>query len=174
MLNATARSYDISVEIGAGYILNITASTGTGSVNVRSLAGETLGVVSLQSGTGSVNGNLTSRSIGAIRFEAGTGSVSLSSNHLAPSGARVPISLKTGTGAVDLNMKLTGGTAVSLTASAGLGSVNHNLQGFLVSTQSSRSNLEATAGDISGAATSFVIQLSTGTGSVTVDSQFLG
>jgi hypothetical protein len=173
-LNATARSYDISLAIGMGYLLNISAATGTGSINVSSLVGERLGTVSLQSGTGSVNANLTSLSIGGISLQAGTGSVNLHSNHLAPTGARVPITLKTGTGSVDLEMKLASKTAVSLEASAGLGNVNHNLQGFSISSQSSRSDLVATAGDINNAATSFVVQLSTGTGSVTVNSQFLG
>lgn len=174
-LNATARSYDLSVAIGTGYVLNITATTGTGSVNVRSLAGETLGSVSLESGTGSVNGNLTSLKVGAIRFQAGTGSVNLNSNHLAPNGARVPVTLSAGTGSVNLKMKLTSGTAVSLTASAGFGSVSHNLQGFVVNQQSSAgSKLEASAGDINTAAASFVVHLTTGTGSVSANSQFLG
>ncbi len=110
-----------------------------------------------------------------MRLEPGTGSVSLSSTHFAPRGARVPVSLRTGTGSADLKMKLPSGTAVSLTASAWFGSVSHNLQGFLVNQQSSTgSNLVATAGDIDTAATSFVMQLSTGTGSVNVNSQFLG
>ncbi len=175
LLNATARSYDISVAIGTGYIVDVTASTGTGSVGMKASASEPLGAVSLQSGTGSVGANLTSASVGGIRLQTGTGSVSLTSSHLAPSGARVPMSLSTGTGTVDLRMKLPNGTAVSLTASAGFGSVSHNLQGFLVSQESSTgSNLVAKAGDINSAQNSFVIDLSTGTGSVTVNSQFLG
>lgn len=173
-LNATARSYDVSVSIGTGYVLNVTASTGTGNVELKALAGETLGAVSLQSGTGSVNANLTTKSTGSVRLETGTGSVSLSSNHFAPNGARVPVSLKTGTGSVDLKMKLPNGTAVSLSASAGFGSVSHNLQGFLVNQESSTgSNLVATAGDVNTASSSFVVQLSTGTGSVSVTSRFL-
>jgi hypothetical protein len=175
ILNATAHSYDVSVAIGIGYVLNVTASTGTGNVDLRTSASETLGAVSLQSGTGSVSGNFTSQSVGSVRLETGTGSVSVSSNHLAPSGRRVPMSLTTGTGSVSLKMKLPSGTAVSLTASAGFGSVSHNLPGFLVNQQSSTgSSLVAAAGDVNTAESSFVMQLSTGTGSVSVDSQFLG
>jgi hypothetical protein len=175
VLNATARSYDVSVAIARGYFLNVSASTGTGNVNLNGLSTEALGAVSLQSGTGSVNGNFTSKSIGSVRLETGTGSVSLFSNHFSPNGARVPVSLTTGTGSVSLKMMLPSGTAVSLTASAGFGSVSHDLNGFLVNQQSSTgSNLVATAGDMNTAAASFVIQMSTGTGSVSVSSQFLG
>ena len=173
MLNATARQYDISVAIGTGYVLNVTANTGTGSINVKALSSERLGTVSLQTGTGSIDANLTSLSVGGISIEAGTGSVNLQSSHLAPSGARLPITLSTGTGSVDLKMKLTSGTAVSIDASAGLGGVSHNLSGFTVAAQSSKSHLVATAGDVDTAANSFVVQASTGTGSVTLNAQFL-
>jgi hypothetical protein len=173
VLNATAHQYDISIAIGTGYVLNVTANTGTGSVNVRGLSSERLGTVSLQTGTGSIDGNLTSLSIGGIHLQAGTGSVKLYSSHLAPSGPRLPITLSTGTGSVSLDMKLVSGTAVSMDASAGLGGVSHNLEGFSVAAQSSKSHLVATAGDVNTAATSFVVQASTGTGSVTVDAQFL-
>lgn len=174
VLNATARLYDISIAIGTGYLLNITANSGTGSVNVKALSSERLGSVSLQTGTGSIDGNLTSLSVGGIDFQAGTGSVVLHSSHLAPSGARVPITLKTGTGSIDLDVKLATGTAVSVDASASLSGVSHNLQGFTVTPQSTRSNLQASAGDVNTAPASFVVQASAGTGSVTVDAQFLG
>jgi len=173
-LNATAHSYDTSVAIGRGYLLNITANTGTGNVDVKGRSSERLGTVSLQTGTGNVDGNLTSQSVGGISIQAGTGSADLFSSHLAARGAGLPITIMTGTGSVDLEMKLVGGTAVSIDASAGLGSVSHNLQGFVVSSQSSRAHLVATAGDVDTAPTSFVVQASTGTGSVTVDAQFLG
>jgi len=173
-LNATARLYDISIAIGTGYILNITANSGTGSVDVKGLSSERLGTVSLQTGTGSISGNLTSLSVGGISLHAGTGSVSLHSSYLAPNGPRVPITLKAGTGSVDLDVKLANGTAVSIDASAPLGGVSHSLQGFTVSPQSSRSNLQATAGDVNTAAKSFVVEASAGTGSVAIDAQFLG
>jgi hypothetical protein len=173
-LNATARWYDISVAIGTGYLLNVTANTGTGNINVNGLSSERLGDVSLNTGTGSIDGNLTSLAVGWIDAQAGTGSVTLYSSHLAPSGARLPITLKTGTGSVDLSMKLANGTAVSIDASAPLGGVTHDLQGFAVSSQSSRSSLQATAGDLDTAASSFVVQVTAGTGSVTIDASFSG
>jgi len=174
MLNATAHWYDISIAIGRGYLLNVSANTGTGNINVRGLSSERLGNVFLKTGTGSIDGNLTSLAVGGIDVQAGTGSVTLYSSHFAPSGARLPITLRTGTGSVNLSMKLTNGTAVSIDASASLGGVSHNLQGFTVSPESNRSSLQATAGDINTAATSFVVQATAGTGSVNIDAQFLG
>jgi hypothetical protein len=58
---------------------------------------------------------------------------------------------------------------VLLEASAGLGTVNQNLQGFAVSAQSTKSNLVAQAGEVSAAGGSFIVQASTGDGSVMVD-----
>ncbi|MDA4118217.1 MAG: hypothetical protein OK455_07725 [Thaumarchaeota archaeon] len=174
VLNATSRSYDLSITIGTGYVLNVTASTGTGSIDIRTLGSETLGVVSLRSGTGSIDANLTSQRVGAVSLQVGTGSIRLTSNDLAPSGQRVPITLATGTGSVNFKVKLPSGTAVSVDASVGLGSVYQNLQGFSISPQSSTSRLIATAGDTDEAARSFVIQASTGLGSVALDSEFLG
>ena len=109
-----------------------------------------------------------------MRLQTGTGSVDLRSKHLAANGPMVPITLSAGTGSVGFYAALAGGTAVSLEATAGLGGVNHNLQGFSVSTQSSRSSLIATAGDVSAAATSFVVRLQTGIGSATANAQFSG
>jgi hypothetical protein len=174
LLNATAHSYDLSIAIGTGYLLNVTANTGTGNIDMNTLSNERLGSVSLQTGTGNIDGNLTALSVGRISLQAGTGNVHLSSGRLSPNGPRVPISLMTGTGNVDIDMKLASGTALSIDASAGLGGVSNNLQGFTVSSQSSRSHLLATAGDVNTASASFVVQASTGTGSVTVDAQFLG
>lgn len=172
VVNATARAYDISVTVGKGYVLDINASTGTGSVSVRSSAEQTLGWVYLQSGTGSVSGDLTSASIGETSLQTGTGSVSLSSEHLSPKGQGVPISLETGTGSVTLNVKLAAGVGVTLDASTAVGSVSHNLPGFTVSPDSSRTSLSATAG-ATGAASSFRMHLTSGTGGVTADAQFL-
>jgi hypothetical protein len=173
MLNATAHWYDISIAIGKGYVLSVTANTGTGSISMNGMSSERLGSVSLQAGTGSIRSNLTSLSVAGISVQAGTGSVDLFSGHLAPTGARAPITLSAGTGSVRLEMKLASGTAASIDASAGLGGVSDNLQGFSISPQSSKSHLLATAGDVETAPTSFVVQASTGTGSVTVDAQFL-
>ncbi len=174
VLNATSRSYDVSIAVGTGYLLNVTATTGTGSIDVRTFSGEALGTVSLQSGTGSITANLTSRSIGPVTLQEGTGSITLSSSHLAPSGQRVPITLSTGTGSINFKVNFPTGTAASVDASSGMGSVNHNLQGFSVSPESSTSKLIATAGDVNAVGKSFVIQASTGLGSVTLESQFVG
>lgn len=173
-LNATAHSYDISIAIGTGYTLDVNANSGTGNVNLRGLSGERLGLVSLQTGTGNINGNLTTLSVEGVILQTGTGNANLFSNHLAASGPSVPIVIRTGTGSVDFDVKLVNGTAVSIDASTGLGGVNHNLQGFSVSSQSSRSSLTANAGDVSTAATSFLVQATAGTGSVTLNAKFLG
>ncbi len=174
VLNATAHSYDISIAIGTGYLVNMTANTGTGSINVKGPGGVRLGNVFLQSGTGTITANLTSQSIREVALQAGTGSISLYSNHLTPNGARIPVKLQAGTGSVNLDVKIVKGTAVLLEASAGLGNVNQNLQGFTVSSQSTRSNLVAQAADVSAAGGSFIVQASTGAGSVTVNAQFTG
>jgi hypothetical protein len=176
VINATARAYDISVGLGTGIFppFSVNASTGTGNIDVKSQAAEAIGNVSLESGTGMVTANLTSKSTGAITLQTGTGGVTLQSSDLAPDGQRVPIDLSSGTGTVDLDVKLAAGTAVSLNATTGLGSVSHDLRGFTLSPGSSKSNLEGTAGDVETASTSFIIRVSTGTGLVTTDAQFLG
>lgn len=173
-LNATSRGYSVSVAVGDSYLLNVTASTGTGSIDFNGSPAGRLGDVSLESGTGSVSANITSQSVGAVSLQTGTGSVELRSSHLASNGAMVPITLSTGTGGATLDVSLAGGTAVSLEATAGLGGVNHNLQGFTVSPESTRSSLFATAGEPGSAPSSFVVRISTGTGSVTADARFLG
>ncbi len=171
-LNASARSYDISITIGTGYTLDVTATAGTGSVSIRSLASETLGAVSLESGTGSVTGDLTSKTVGSIKLQAGTGSLRLSSDHLAPNGPRVPITLTTGTGSLDLSVRFADGTAVSVDATTGMGSINNNLQGFNVSPSSTNTRLICQAGDLASAPRSFEVSASAGTGSINLSSQF--
>jgi hypothetical protein len=174
VLNATAHSYGISVAVGTGYVLNVLATAGTGSITVNARPSERLGVVSLKSGTGSVTANLTCRSVGDVELLAGTGSVNLESNHFAPNGTRIPVKLHAGIGSANLDVRLANGTAVLLEASAGFGSVNQDLQGFTASPQSTRSNFVAQSGEVSAAGPSFIVQASTGTGSVTVKAQFLG
>lgn len=174
LVNASARAYDVSVSVWSGYPLNITASTGTGSVDVKASAGQRLGDVSLESGTGSVSADLTSLSVGAISLQTGTGSLSLSSSHLAPNAQRLPIGLQTGTGSITLDVDLAGGTAATIGATAALGGVSHNLVGFTVDPQTTKSNLIASAGDMASAQGSFEVKASAGTGSVTVDARLVG
>lgn len=174
IVNASARAYDVSVSVWSGYSLNITASTGTGSVSVATSAGERLGDVSLESGTGSVTADLTSLSVGAVSLSTGTGSVVLRSSHLAPDAARLPLSLETGTGSVTIDVTFAGGAAVTVDASAALGGVSHSLSGFTVEPQTTRSNLLATAGDMTSAPVSFEMKASAGTGSVNVGARLSG
>ncbi len=65
ILNATARSYDVSVAIGTGYVLNVTASTGTGNVGLKALAGEALGRSSSRAGRAASTGTSRPRAWGA-------------------------------------------------------------------------------------------------------------
>jgi hypothetical protein len=174
VLNATAHSYGISVAIGTGYFVNILATAGTGSVTVNAGPSEKLGVVSLKSGKGSITANLTCQSVGDVELLAGAGSVNLESNHFAPNGTRIPVKLNVGTGSANLDVRFAKGTAVLLEASAGFGSVNQNLQGFIATPQSTRSNFVAQSGEVSAAGPSFIVQASTGTGSVTLRAQFSG
>ena len=174
ILNATAHSYDISIAVGTGYFVNVTASARTGSVAVRSSPVEELGSVFLRSDTGGITANLTSQSVREVSLQAGTGSINLFSSHLAPSGTRIPVKLHAGTGSVNLDVKIATGTKVLLEASTGLGGVNQSLQGFTISPYSTRSDLVAQAGDVSAAGESFIVQASAGTGSVNVGAEFTG
>jgi hypothetical protein len=171
-LNASADYMSIEVTLGEKYFTNITASTGTGSVDLAAGQNVSFGDVSIDSGTGSVSANITAKSISKLYMNTGTGSVDFTSNYLGPSGAKVPITLSTGTGSVTFKANIPTSTAVSLNASTGLGSITHNLSGFTVS-QSSSNKLVASAGDTSTAADSFLISVSTGTGSVEVTAQFV-
>jgi hypothetical protein len=112
--------------------------------------------------------------VGEVELLAGTGSVNLESNHFAPNGTRIPVKLHIGTGSANLDVRVAKGTPVLLEASAGVGSVNQNLQGFTVAPQSTMSNLVAQSGEVSAAEPSFIVLATTGTGSVTVNAQFLG
>ena len=174
VLNATARGYDVSVLVGTGYLLSVNATTGTGNVKVRTSDSQSLGNVRLQSGLGNVDANLTCATLAGAYLQTGTGNVVLSSSHVAPSGRKVSVGLQTGTGGADLNVWMPSGTAASVTASTGLGSVSHDLPGFSVSPQSTATSLTATAGDVETASASFVFALQTGTGSVDAQAQFLG
>jgi len=83
----------------------------------------------------------------------------------------VPITLSTGTGSAAFSVNIPQRVGVTIKASAGFGSISHNLNGYTIS-QSTNSQLSASAENLN-ASRSFIIQISTGTGSTTVDSSIV-
>jgi len=169
-LNANS-SADITITLGSGYLVDMNASAGTGSVNVDSTSlGQKFGEVSISTGTGSINAQLDTSSISYLNLQGGTGSVNFNSNYLSTNGAHVPITLSTGTGSVNFNAMIPNTVGVHLSASNGFGSISKNLQGFTIS-QSTNGQLTASADESSVA--SFEVSLSVGTGSMSVDASIV-
>ena len=160
----------ISVVIGRGYHLDLYATTGAGSINLNARGEEALGVVSLQSSTGSVNAIVDSSALQSLELRADTGSVNLASQNLAAAGPSVPITLATSTGSISAT--ITTHDAVSLTASTSLGGISRNLNGFVI-TQDSRTNLQASAGNLQTAQQSFSITATASVGSVDLNIGFV-
>jgi len=67
-------------------------------------------------------------------------------------------------GSINLNVGIPHQVAVSLSASASLGSITNGLQGFAIS-QASANKLVASAGDVGTSDKSFLVTISAGTGS---------
>lgn len=168
ILNATSSLTSITITLGSGYLVNINATSSTGSVSLNTAKDENFGSVYLNTGTGSVNAMIDAQNISGIHLQTGTGSINLRSDYLSPSSTRIPISVSTGTGSTNLDLKIPNTVAVGINASNGVGSLSHNLQGFTIS-QSSSNRLEATSGNISNATRSFLIGVSSGTGSISLN-----
>ena len=171
-LNVGAAWSAVSVLLGRGYLLDVKVTTGTGSVSLVAPRNQALRNISLYSSTGSVSAQMDSLAITGLVLRADTGSVSLVSGNLGAAGQRVPVTLTASTGSIDMRVSLAAQDAVSLTASTGLGSISQSLNGFTV-TQNSRTNLVATAGDISTAPRSFVISATASLGSVNLNANFV-
>ena len=170
-LNASSSSADITITMGQGYLVDFNASAGTGSVSFDSTSlGQKFGIVSISTGTGSVDARLDTPSISYLRLQGGTGSVNFNSNYLSTGGVHVPITLSTGTGSVNFHAMIPNNVGVYLSASNGFGSISRNLQGFTMS-QSSNGQLTASADESSVA--SFEVNLSVGTGSMNVDASIV-
>jgi len=170
-LNANSSTADITITMGSGYLVDFNASAGTGSVNLDSTSlGQKFGVVSISTGTGSIDARIDTSSISYLSLQGGTGSVNFNSNYLSTNGVHVPITVTTGTGSVNFNAMIPNNVGVHLSASNGFGSISRNLQGFTIS-QSSNGQLTASADESSAA--SFEVNLSVGTGSMSVDASIV-
>ena len=148
-LNASSSSADITITLGSGYVVDLNASAGTGSVNIDSTSlGQKFGIVSVSTGTGSIDARIDTLGISYLYLQGGTGSVNFNSNYLSTNGVHVPITLSTGTGSVDFHAMIPSNVGVGLSASNGFGSISKNLQGFTI-TQSSNGQLTASADESS-------------------------
>ena len=171
ILNAYSSTADITVTVGPGYLVDINASAGTGSVNVNSSSpAQKFGQISLSIGTGSISAHIDPANISNLNMQDGTGSISLVSNYFSPTGPHVPVTLSTGTGSLNFNVAFLKTAGVNLSASNGFGSISKNLTGFEI-LQSSNNELKATVGNQSGP--SFDVSLSVGTGSMNVDASLV-
>lgn len=170
-LNASASYRSITVTLPSGYLTNINASTGSGSINIVSSHEENIGIVSLSTGAGSIDANISSNHIRYIDLSTGAGSANLRSSYLGPNQSKVPISISTGSGSASLDVKVPKNSSVSIDASTGLGSISHALSSDFSISQSSNSNFAASEGNVNSASPSFEISLSTGAGSVSINAQ---
>jgi hypothetical protein len=156
---------EVEVFLRHGYFVNISATAGTGSIDLAAPFDEHLGSVSLSTTTGSVNAVVDSNTIESLDLHTTTGSINLVSDHLGTSGHKTPVSLTTSFGSLNVRLNITANIAVSLKATTGLGSISHDpLVGFLVTTDKSN-DLVASAGNLDTAPRSFLISTSTDLGS---------
>jgi len=174
ILTATSSAASITITLGSGYETNInaTANTGSISVNIPSSSGANVRSISLVTSTGSVDAQMDGQNISGILLKSSTGSVNFGSNYLSPSSTRVPISISSSTGSVNINMKIADNAAVGIDASNNFGSISQHLPGFTIS-QNSNNHLVAYAGDINATEKSFLVAASVSTGSINVDCELV-
>jgi hypothetical protein len=171
LLNVSASFRSIFVTLPSGYLTNINATTGAGTINIATSHVESLGFVSLSTGAGSIDANISSNRIRGIDLSTGAGSASLSSSYLGPNGSKVPISISTGAGTASLNAKIPSNASVSLDASTGLGSISRSLSSGFVISQSSNFHFAASEGNVNSSSDSFEITISTGAGTINIKAQ---
>lgn len=164
-LSVTSAWSEVSVLLGKGYTVGVDADTGTGSISLLAPEGVAVRNVTLHSSTGSVDAVVDSSNVQGLKLQTETGSVSLVSHSLSAAGRSVPISLSTSTGSVSASLSIASQDAVSVSASATLGSVSYDLPGFTI-TQTTGNSLTATSGDAQTAPGSFVITATAALGSV--------
>jgi hypothetical protein len=169
-LNASTNYMSIQITLGQQYFTNISASTGTGSIDLKSDQSVSFGDLSLMLGTGSLSANVQAKTISSLYLSTGTGSLDFESSNFNPAGPKVPVTASTGTGSLTFKATIPSAAAVSLNASTGFGSISQSLAGFTVS-RSTSGLLQAYSGNINTAAASFLISLSTGTGSASITIQ---
>jgi hypothetical protein len=157
----------VDVFLRHGYFTNISASTNTGSVSLISGVGDRLGTVSLSSSTGSVDVTSDTSTIRSLDLRTQTGSINLESTYFGTTFHRVPVTLATSLGSVNVALHVPSDVAVSVTASTGLGSLSHDLRGFSIS-EETKSSLVASAGDVNASPYSLIITSSTSLGSQSI------
>ena len=164
-INSSFSSIDVFLR--QGYFVNVSATTGTGSISLTADASDRLGSVSLTSSTGSLSATIDTSTIQSLDLRTETGSISLESNDFQTTGHNVPVTLWTSLGSVSLSLEIPNSVAASLTATAGLGSITHHLTGFSVS-QNTSSYLAAETSNVGTSPYSFVISCSTSLGSQSI------
>jgi hypothetical protein len=163
-LKTTSSTSDVKVYVRRGYSVNVTATTGTGSIDLTAPSSEDLRSISLSTTTGSVNAVVDSSTIQSLDLRTTTGSINLASDQLGTSGQKVPVTVSTSLGSLNIRLNIAASVAVSLQATTGLGSINHDLVGFSVTTDKSN-NLVASYGSPGSAPHSFLVSTSTDLGS---------
>jgi hypothetical protein len=159
----------VEIFLRHGYFdfVNISATAGTGSIDLAAPSDENLGSVSLSTTTGSVNAVVYSNTIQSLDLHTTTGSISLVSDHLGTTGHKTPVSLSTSLGSLNVRLNIAANVAVSLKATTGLGNINHDLTPtttFSITTDKSN-DLVASAGNLETAPHSFLVSTSTNLGS---------
>ena len=163
-LKAFAAASSVDVQIGRGYFTDINATSSLGSVSLSLPSSVNIGTLRLSAGAGSIDASVSGGIANGLYLNAGTGSISLQAGNLSAAARDIPLDVSAGLGSVSLDVAVPHQVAVSLSASTSLGSISNGLRGFTVS-QASANKLVATAGDVGTSSESFLVTVSTGTGS---------
>jgi hypothetical protein len=166
-LNVQSSGSSISILLGKQFRTDLDIHSDTGSVTLQGSGDLSLANVTLSSSTGSVNCVLDSTTVESLVLSSSTGSVSLDSAILGTGSRSVPVTLTSSTGSVNLHASVQASDSVALTARTDLGSINHSLTGFVVSTDA-RYSLVASAGIPTTSRGSFVMSASSNLGSVSL------
>jgi hypothetical protein len=167
-LNVAASASSVSVYLGHGYNVSVNVTADAGSISLNAGGNESVRSVSLSAGTGSIDATVDTDVLTSLNMRASTGSVNLVSNHLAAAGPRVPVSLSSTVGSVEVRLNTAENTAVSINATATLGSISHDLVGLTVSTDT-RNSLVASSASIGTASRSLLVSVMTVVGSADVN-----
>lgn len=163
-LKITSSTSAVEVFLRHGYSVNISATTSTGSIDLAARSSEDLRSISLSTSTGSVNAVVDSSTIEGLDLHTTTGSISLVSDQLGTNSQKVPVTLSASLGSLTVRLNVAANVAVSLQATTGLGSINHDLVGFSVTTDKSN-DLVASSGSPDTAPRSFLVSTSSDLGS---------
>lgn len=170
-LNASSFAAEIRVTLGKGYVTHIDASTTTGSISLSAPRSEVIESILLSTNMGSIDAEVSTENIKKLDIKTTTGSIDMKSDYLAPGAAKVPVTISTGTGSISFDAEIFRSTAVTLTAKVSIGSIHHDLEGFVIS-RSTGNRVEAVAGDPAKAGESFEIAISSGTGFIDLNADW--